>query len=373
MSSVDKSASGRTRMMKARTLAVFHESNPSASEFGGSAKPTNALTLLLRNVGTAYDDTKTCNFCCDPVCPLDIAFFIPSNLADIPDIEISISDLIGQPFTIPPPPIGYTNDYVLILFFPDICNAASINVTASLDSAPVALTVYNNGPYNTPAFIFPKTYFFVVYPAVDVSMGVFDMTVTATNECSSTSTVAQFGCFLEDAPVHMADGTTKAIQDVAVGDIVLGAFGEHNPVLALHRPLLGAGCMIRINGEHNTTSHHPHVAADRQFFAADPERITSMTYGKKHTVILADGSKELRTMTGLASGRVKKLEVGTELQTVSGGRVVTSLEEVKMSPFTQVYHLVVGGSHTYNVEGYAVTAWPNESDFNYDTWTSRSV
>jgi hypothetical protein len=27
-----------------------------------------------------------------------------------------------------------------------------------------------------------------------------------------------------------------------------------------------------------------------------------------------------------------------------------------------------GGSHTYNVDGYAVTGWPNEEDFDYDLW-----
>jgi hypothetical protein len=369
---MDKSASGRTRMLKARTLAVFHKRNPDASEYGGSAKPMDALTHLLGKVGTAYEDPKTCDLCCSPICDLEIALFVPPYLTDIPLTEDQLFEITDVPFTIPAPPIGYTNDYLLLLFFPDICNASNIAVSASLDSSPVALTVHKfAGPYNTPAFIFPKTYFYVIYPAADVSSGIFDLTVSASNACSSTSTVAQFGCFLEGAPVHMADGTTKAIQDVRVGDVVLGAFGEHNPVLALHRPLLGAGHMIRINDEHNTTSHHPHVAADRTFYAADPERITGMTYGKKHTVILADGSKELRTMTGLAPGRVKKLAVGTELQTISGARAVTSLAEVPMSPFTQVYHMVVGGSHTYIVEGYAVTAWPREDDFDFDSWTAR--
>jgi hypothetical protein len=39
---------------------------------------------------------------------------------------------------------------------------------------------------------------------------------------------------------------------------------------------------------------------------------------------------------------------------------------------TQLYNLVTGGSHTYFVEGYAVTGWPREDDWDYDTWTSKA-
>jgi hypothetical protein len=42
-----------------------------------------------------------------------------------------------------------------------------------------------------------------------------------------------------------------------------------------------------------------------------------------------------------------------------------------MVPETQLYNLVVGGSHTYHVDGYAVTGWPNEDDFDYDLWNLR--
>jgi hypothetical protein len=169
----------------------------------------------------------------------------------------------------------------------------------------------------------------------------------------------------------MHDGTTKPIEKVLVGDKVRGAFGEINTVEALHRPILGAGAMVVINGEHTTTAHHPHISADRNFYVAEPEIIAGFTYGKKHTVILADGTKEKRVMLGVDKSRLLKLTTGVELQTITGGRVVNTIEYKPMSPMTQVYHLVVSGSHTYNVEGYAVSAWPNESDFNYDTWSAK--
>jgi phage FluMu protein Com len=171
----------------------------------------------------------------------------------------------------------------------------------------------------------------------------------------------------------MADGSSKPIEAVEIGDIVQGAFGEHNTVLALHRPLLGAGCILNINGEHKTTTHHPHVAADKKIYCAEPKLINGFTYGKEHTVIVdKSGRKEKRIMYGLHKDRILKLEVGVELQTLTGARRVDTLETIKMSPFTQVYHLVVDGSHTFMVDGYAVTGWPREDDFDYDAWAARA-
>jgi hypothetical protein len=31
----------------------------------------------------------------------------------------------------------------------------------------------------------------------------------------------------------------------------------------------------------------------------------------------------------------------------------------------------MSGSHTYHVDGYAVTGWPSEHDFDYDTWNAK--
>ncbi len=34
----------------------------------------------------------------------------------------------------------------------------------------------------------------------------------------------------------------------------------------------------------------------------------------------------------------------------------------------QLYNLVLAGSHTMRVDGYLVTGWPQEADFDYDAW-----
>ena len=180
-------------------------------------------------------------------------------------------------------------------------------------------------------------------------------------------------CFFHDALVTMADGSTKAIEDVRVGDMVLGAFGEHNPVLALHRPLLGKNTMTNINNEHHTSSHHPHISADKKFYAVKPAVVMSDTYGKSHEVLDENMVPYQRFLSGLKPGRVEQMEVGLELKTVDGSRLITFLDTYEMAPETQLYNLVLGGSHTYYVDGYAVTGWPNEEDFDYDAWEARNT
>jgi hypothetical protein len=171
----------------------------------------------------------------------------------------------------------------------------------------------------------------------------------------------------------MADGSTKAIEDVVVGDQVLGAFGETNIVLALHRPLLGTALMCRINDEHSTTNHHPHISVDRQFYCGDPDLVSTGTYGRTHMVLDGEGALVERLLLGLAKERIRKLELGVELKTVDGGRPVSHLETYALPEDTQLYNLVVGGSHTYHVDGYAVTGWPREDDFDYDVWAPRNI
>jgi hypothetical protein len=198
----------------------------------------------------------------------------------------------------------------------------------------------------------------------------FNATVTAVNSCSSSSaSEILFGpCFLAGSLVAMGDGSTKAIEDVQVGDVVLGAFGELNEVLALHRPLLGENKMTKINEEHSTTSHHPHISIDKKFYSNNPTTTTEATYGRHHNVIDADGSVVSMFLHGLKKERILQLQGGIELKTTDGSRVVRHLEMYSLPPETQLYNLVVGGSHTYHVDGYAVTGWPREDDFDYDAW-----
>jgi len=221
-----------------------------------------------------------------------------------------------------------------------------------------------------------QTVLSITYPTTTTATVIFTtdynvtITLTALSSCgSSTSQINDMPCFLEGSLVCMGDYTMKPIECVQVGDSVVGAFGEINKVLALHRPLLGTALMCRINDEHSTTNHHPHVGSDKRFYCGDPELVLSATYGRTHDVLLENNMPSRMMLHGLHPSRIHKLVTGILLKTYNGEKVINRLETFEMPPQTQLYNLVVSGSHTYHVDGYAVTGWPREDDFDYDTWS----
>ena len=322
------SSGGLTERVRNKTLACFHIINPGSRE-GGNTVITNDI-LIYRNVGDIQPGSCVC---------------VPGVISDF-----ICSDIQG---TAPP----YDTEYSILytITWSPVSGATSYTLTSNFD---IDLIIHAN-PLATSAEVY--------LPNSDYgSTRIF--TLSATTPCSNpTASVEVFPCFLAGSLVQMADGT-KLIEDVRVGDFVLGAFGEINEVLALHRPLLGEATLCRINDEHVTTNHHPHISVDGKFYCGDPVMVSDKTYGKMHKVIDAEGAVVDRMLHGLKRERIEKLCVGIELKTVEGYRVTRSLETFSMPEDTQLYNLVVGGSHTYHVDGYAVTGWPREDDFNYDTW-----
>jgi hypothetical protein len=386
MSSTDRSNTERIRQLKARLLA--------ATITKGTYKTNDSDTWLDIKIGregrvinpAGGGPAVTLAGCCNclPVCDMsgDAIFFLPVPVTDISDFQGYLNSSIIGSVTIPLPPPGYPNDFFLCIFLLDGCNITnSIATVYDISNNILDTTQYYLGTYPSFEFFDSNTVSFnIIYPTEylyrdpDEFFEIPDLSgidITYSNACSSITEPVGFGCFLPGTPVALAGGITKPIEDVKVGDLVIGAFGEENPVTALHRPLLGGGKVCRINDEHTTTTHHPHIGADRGFFTPNPSALNNFTYGHKHTVILGDGTKEKRVMTGVRRDRILKLTEGTVLQTLTGPKAVTKLEPVAMSPFTQVYHLVVGGSHTYTVDGYAVVGWAREDDFDYDSWTPK--
>ena len=267
--------------------------------------------------------------------------------------DIEFTNLTSGPYDPPYDSYGYSFD----ITWSPVSGISSYTVTASGSSVTTYISVSTGVTSAT-------VYFNWVDPFDNITF-----TVSGTlNGCPYTGSGNAAPCFLEGALVTMADGSTKPIELVEVEDWVLGAFGEINQVLALHRPLLGTNRMCRINDEHNTTNHHPHVSVDKKFYCGDPSLVKTATYGRSHPVIQKDGSVVQRYLDGLRPDRILPLELGIHLKTVEGSRMVHSFEPYDLPPETQLYNLVVGGSHTYHVEGYAVTGWPHEDDFDYDAW-----
>jgi hypothetical protein len=352
MSNTNKSASATTFAVRNRALAVFRNQN--VYEGGRNHTMFSGAFLVAREAGQVTSQ------CCATV----------------------LTAQCGEPGTIANFTAGDVNPE-----FPELTNPsggdgsggdpyyfdATWDALAGATSYIITTTLLNGSPVTPPDLIeytgattAKITTYFTSGGAVERIFSIYAQTACGP---SNTSSRDIFPCFLAGAIVQMADGSTKVIEDVEVGDEVLGAFGEINTVLALHRPLVGTSLMCNINGEHSTTNHHPHISLDRQFYCGNPDLVSNSTYGKYHKVIDASGATVERMLHGLKKERIQLLRVGVELKTVTGSKMTHSLETYSLPAETQLYNLVISGSHTYHVDGYAVTGWPREDDFDYDTWS----
>lgn len=332
----DTTSGARTLHRQSRVLARFKSENPSVPEQGPN-QGTDQSTRVERRLGSLRFVNR------------------------VPGIGV-----VQEPTAVLLPPTGVTNLMIVGVSTEGIYTLFNLAWTPDPTATDYETIVQYPGALATQILNNTVTISIPNWDGAAVPAG-----IRAVNPAGSATTYTSLACFLAGSPVHLADGTVKAIETVAIGDQVVGAFGETNPVLALQRVYVGNSLMVRINGEHSTTDHHPHVSADKRFYTVEPAVIEEGVYGKEHLVIGPEGPV-LRKLHGLAKGRVQKLALGHALKTIDGSRTVMTIERYRLPPETPLYNLVVGGSHTYHVNGYAVTGWPREDDFDYTTWMPKS-
>lgn len=181
--------------------------------------------------------------------------------------------------------------------------------------------------------------------------------------------VCNSSCFLAGARVLMADGELRPIELVKIGEEVIGRFGEINTVLALDRPRLGTRPIVFINDDHATTKEHTHFAADGTPVYLDLGAWEADKKPGAHPVIIDEaGTVEYRTFTSFTKTKVSTFGVGTHLIHINGIKPVGALREDVMPPTTQLFNLVLDGSHTMFVNGYLVGGFITDTDFDYVAW-----
>ncbi len=138
-------------------------------------------------------------------------------------------------------------------------------------------------------------------------------------------------CFIADTMITMADGSTKAIQELAVGDVVKGHTGN-NTVITIREIPVESRTSYGFNGEKPfVTGGHPFYTKDG-WKAVDP----AMTGEEGHDVI-----------TG-------KLEVGDEILREDGSYMLIDSIGSEVIENTHVYNPSVDGDDTYYADGYLV-------------------
>ena len=182
--------------------------------------------------------------------------------------------------------------------------------------------------------------------AIDPSTGAVTF-VSAQADSGST-------CFVAGTKVMMADGSDRNIEDVGLGDRVMGFDGAVSTVMGLDRTALGRRKLYSINGgKHFVTAEHPFRAEDG-WKSIDP----AATRGENPLLYVAPlrvGDQiyvgQAYLATGLRDGNLAlepMIDVAHELV------AVTTIESLTCYPSLPLYNLYLDGDHTYHADGYVV-------------------
>ncbi|WP_369069565.1 Hint domain-containing protein [Kineococcus terrestris] len=156
-------------------------------------------------------------------------------------------------------------------------------------------------------------------------------------------------CFVGDTPVLMADGTSRPIELVGVGDEVLDVEGRVNTVVGVERPTLGDRALHGFDGGRPfVTAEHP-FASDDGWRCVDPWALAAEGVALR--------ARELRAGDRLY--RVVGVEVlvsagRSERRPCAALRAVTSVSVAAADPATVVHNLLLDGTHTYVAGGWVV-------------------
>lgn len=157
-------------------------------------------------------------------------------------------------------------------------------------------------------------------------------------------------CFTGDTLVLMADGTERRIDEISLGDLVLGPEGRVGRVINIEQPPLGDRLLYNVNGERPfVTSEHPFMTTD-QWKSVDPQR-TAAENPHVLTQPLRIGDRLMKVVAvaqPVAVGSVPSLEAIVESVRLS------DITGHPAHPNTILYNLVLDEGHTYFANGYLV-------------------
>jgi hypothetical protein len=155
------------------------------------------------------------------------------------------------------------------------------------------------------------------------------------------------------------------IEDLRIGGEVLGAKGERNRIIALDRPLLGYRSLWDVGGLITTSEHRFWTEDGWRCIDLDAQRAE---WSVAHRLIFPEGEQMVvkPPMTRTPLGRLK-----AEASLLRHGRPWRIGRPRCIGPSnaaTQFYNLVVDGSHILQADGFPVSGFARDDDFNYVRW-----
>ena len=145
---------------------------------------------------------------------------------------------------------------------------------------------------------------------------------------------ADSSCFVKGTLVRLADGSDKKIEEIEIGDVLLGMDGSENKVLEFDHPMLDGRDLVGINGSGPLmTPEHPLMTKDGwKAYNVDD---TLRAYPHLHEIM--EGN----------------LAAGDKILDVDGNWVmIESMELYEGEEDQQVYNFILDGNNTYHANGF---------------------
>jgi|GEM_PF-6320270 len=141
------------------------------------------------------------------------------------------------------------------------------------------------------------------------------------------------GCFISGTEIRLSDGTVKNIEDIKIGDQVIGQNNSVNTVIDTFTPRLGDRTLYKLNdSEAFVTGGHPFLGTD----------------GAWHAINIAEALKENPTLV------VVPLIVGDNVITESGTLLIASITATTNSPDTALYNFHTDNTNTFIADSFVV-------------------
>ena len=165
--------------------------------------------------------------------------------------------------------------------------------------------------------------------------------------------LAPRSCFIAGTKVLMADGTEKHIEDVVVGDHLIGQDGNVNTVRGLDRTTLGERWLHALNGgEHFVTAEHPFMT-EHGWKALDP-RATLVENPNLAVGRLRVGDRLVIGRAIAPPAQFGNLALAAAIDYASEYVTVTAITAVADNPDLPLYNFILDGNHSYHADGYLV-------------------
>ena len=164
---------------------------------------------------------------------------------------------------------------------------------------------------------------------------------------------ADTSCFVAGTRILMADGTEKPIEQVAVGDLVVGGHGGVNRVTGIERPRLGGRRLYALNnGRAFVTAEHPFLT--RSGWRAIDPTATADENSALEVGALLRGDLLAVARFGAETSAHGNLVARHAPEVALDFVVLQRIDSISADPRTELFNLLLNGDHSYFADGYLV-------------------